>query len=363
MVGFIFVYWFFAGLDGFIVAYAISFSIYYITHDLYKGEDNWFINSFKIFIRGFTIIVLICLAIGLMVYFNLLDINVYASSLEDMNIGANTVDNSANTNKDSYKLKIEMEVDKKVADGVGSSAQELLVKALEGSFGKMASNAGAGAAAGAVGSAVIKSKLPPVAKLVMLGGATIVTAGSVKIGTAIGEAIVENRRVTTAELYKNDPDRIPSPDKTFISSLLDKGEISSPLQDLLNAQFYINILLFVLIFLFIFVLFNKLFSNYTSSWIIRTMSNKTIDTNKAKRFFNFTAQLSLKYFYFIFIILTLNIFLLLFLSFTINIELMEHLDDYIRVHNDIYKNSLIGASLKCSGVFNKQKLTKPQSMV
>jgi hypothetical protein len=161
--------------------------------------------------------------------------------------------------------------------------------------------------------------------------------------------------------YKNEPERAPSPGEGFISSLVDTGDISSPLQDLLNAQIKISFLLFVSILLAIILLFYKLFSNYSSTpvsmFLTRILPNNSLNSNKGQRFIKFTGQLSHKYFYFIFIILTLNIIFLLFLNFSISYELLDNLDEYIRIHNDIYKNILLGciSSVKYNGLFNRKR--------
>lgn len=71
------------------------------------------------------------------------------------------------------------------------------------------------------------------------------------------------------------------------------------------------------------------------------MPNNYLKSNKGHKFIKFTGQLSHKYFNFIFIILTLNIIFLLFLNFSISCELLDSLDEYIRIHNDIYKNIIL----------------------
>src|SRR5258706_868244 len=276
---FIFIYFLFAGVDQFIVAFAISFGSYSFLHDIYTGKGHWYIDNIRIFIRIISYIICFCLVICLFVYLTM-DI-VYASTIEDIANSCNTgINNTPATqegintpiseipekeDKDTYKFS--MEVDKKVANAVGEILRENISKVIDTGLSKIATGAGVGAAVGAVGAAVVKSNLPIGPKMGMLAACGALTAASVKVGMDVGTAIIEKRIRTDEELIKNDPDRAPSPGEGFISSLLDTGEISSPLQDLLNAQIKISILLFVSILLAIILLFYKLFSNYSSSQV------------------------------------------------------------------------------------------------
>jgi len=274
---FIFIYFLFAGVDQFIVAFAISFGSYSFLHDVYIGKGHWYIDNIRIFIRKISYIICFCLVICLFVYLTM-DI-VYASSIEDIANSCNTGENSTpatqegintpNTPekevKDTYKFS--MEVDKKVANAVGDILRENISKVIDTGLSKIATGAGVGAAVGAVGAAVVKSNLPIGPKLGMLAACGAITAASVKVGMDVGTAIIEKRVRTDEVLIKNDPDRAHSPGEWFISSLLDTGDISSPLQDLLNAQIKISILLFLSILLAIILLFYKLFSNYSYPYL------------------------------------------------------------------------------------------------
>jgi hypothetical protein len=281
-------------VDQFIVAFAISFGSYSFLHDVYIGKGHWYIDNIRIFIRKISYIICFCLVICLFVYLTM-DI-VYASTIEDIANSCNTGENSTpatqegintpNTpvatqeDKDTYKFS--MEVDKKVANAVGEILRENISKGIDTGLSKIATGAGVGAAVGAVGAAVVKSNLPIGPKLGMLAACGAITAASVKVGMDVGTAIIEKRvrtvpplpmagtRSEGEELIKNDPDRalgVADPGEGFINSFLDTGDISSPLQDLLNAQIKISILLFVSILLAIILLFYKLFSNYSSSQI------------------------------------------------------------------------------------------------
>jgi len=272
------------GGDLFLLAFALSFCLgwkffnYYYFSILYNfvKENFGLISS----------IIWICFVICLVVYLSL--DTVYASTIEGISNNCNTGENSTCDNintpnthnnhntpntqntqvpvdKETYKFS--MEVDKKVGDAVGEVLRENISKAIDTGLSKIAAGAGIGAAAGAVGAAVVKSNLPLGPKIGMLAACSAVTAASVKVGMDIGTAITEKRVRTEQELIKIDLDRAPSPVEGFISSLMDTGDISSPLQDLLNAQVKISILLFVSILLAIIIVIYKIFSYYSSSQV------------------------------------------------------------------------------------------------
>src|SRR5258705_2327029 len=261
----IFIYSLFVGVDKFIVAIAISFGSYSFLHDVYIGNGHWDIDKIKIFIRKISFIIWICLVICLFVYLTM-DI-VYASSIEDIANSCNTTVNNTQASEDKDTYKCSMEVDKKVANAVGEILRANISKGIDTGLSQIATRAGIAAAVGAVGAAVVKSNLPIGPKLGMLAACGAITAASVKVGMDVGTAIIEKRVRTDEELIKNDVEIGDSPGEGFISSLLDTGEISSPLQDLLNAQIKISLLLFVSILLAIILLFYKLFSNYSSSQV------------------------------------------------------------------------------------------------
>src|SRR5260221_768330 len=229
---FIFIYFLFAGVDQFIVAFAISFGSYSFLHDIYTGKGHWYIDNIRIFIRIISYIICFCLVICLFVYLTM-DI-VYASTIEDIANSCNTgINNTPATqegintpiseipekeDKDTYKFS--MEVDKKVANAVGEILRESISKVIDTGLSKIATGAGVGAAVGAVGAAVVKSNLPIGPKMGMLAACGAITAASVKVGMDVGTAIIEKRIRTDEELIKNDPDRAPSPGEGFNNILL-----------------------------------------------------------------------------------------------------------------------------------------------
>lgn len=154
--------------------------------------------------------------------------------------GNNNSNNNNSDNKDKYKGNVGFEVNKELADNVLEVVKDGVIKAIDKGIEKVASTAAVGTAVGSVAAAVIKSNLPPVQKLGMLVGASAATAAGTQLGLKIVEVAIKNKIENDNIINKSDPDRIPSPDQTFISSLLDKSEITSPLEDLLNIQTSIN---------------------------------------------------------------------------------------------------------------------------
>ncbi len=153
-------------------------------------------------------------------------------------------------------------------------------------------------------------------------------------------AILKNKVKNDRIGNKLTPDSIPSPtDNTFISSLLEKGELQSPLQELLNIQILLQVYLIIVILLLFVLMFNKFFANYSLFKFISKYTNKDSKINKVVNDF------VEKYFIFMFIFLTLLGVYLVFLNLLISCEVTYRLDDYIRVHNDIFKNSLLVISL------------------
>lgn len=356
-------YAWFMGLDFFIFAYAIAFITFYSREEFRIGIGlvNWWWLALSVLIVAFLIFWLFCFIKIAFTYFEGFELLMHATTGDDgssyvqraFNIAFMEDDSGAksaitegksaisNTDaKEGYKIKLELEVDKTTGDSIKKTVTNVALKTIEKFGMELASNAGIGTAVGAVGAAILKSNLPPMQKLAMLGGSSAITAAGLKLGTNSAEALII---ATGATAYRDiEADQIPSPVDPFINSFLDKSELSSPLQVLLEVQFYISILLFCLIVLFLYLLFTKLFSKYTSATVqnivIKNMDQRSMNTNNAKSFFNFTGKMSDKFFYFMFILLTLNIIFLIFLSFVISFELTTNLDIYLKSHNEYYKN-------------------------
>ncbi len=127
---------------------------------------------------------------------------------------------------------------------------------------------GAAAAGGAAAGAMIKSSgLPAHAKILAAGATAATVSGGVIVGKAVAESIKNNFNISEAikehKYAHTDIERVPSPDSTFINSVLEDSEQSIPLIDLLLNLVSINILELLLIIVLIFILFYKSINNFT----------------------------------------------------------------------------------------------------
>jgi competence protein ComGC len=92
----------------------------------------------------------------------------------------------------------------------------------------------------------------------------MVGTGSVKLGLAAGDSILAHvnfREAIQNNTYSNpNPQRVPSPDMTFISSKIEIGDLNSPLERLLQNQFEFSVLL-ILVLIIISILLIYIFIN------------------------------------------------------------------------------------------------------
>jgi len=102
---------------------------------------------------------------------------------------------------------------------------------------------------GAIGAAIVNNTggmpLGPRAGLV-LGGALLGAASGV-VGHAITKQAGIKDMIKNSKHSNPDPDSIPSPGGTHIHSMIENGELNSPLEVLLLSQFKINILILLVI--------------------------------------------------------------------------------------------------------------------
>jgi hypothetical protein len=257
---------------------------------------------------------------------------------------------SISITKDSkyYNLKI----DKDIADKGFKTIGTAITKGLE----SWAPHAGAGTAAGAIGTGVFKAtaSLPPLQRLGTIGAATLVGGAAAKVGIDLGTTITKH----SESAIKNSPhadtniDRIPSPDNDFnINSMLEYGETGdfSPLFILIRSELFIDILILILIISFLVLIFNKYILTYNLEWISNLISKKSkrlhdwlISTN-IKNKSNFYNN---KLFFILFIINSLLLIYMLFLKIYITSVLFVNLDEYAIEHINITKSSLLLLSLK-----------------
>jgi len=194
---------------------------------------------------------------------------------------------------------------------------------------------GAASAAGTAANAVIKnSNLPFLPKLALTGITAAVVGASTKIGIATADSLLKNKAqnesiTPSGENISNTGDEIQSPVNDFIHSVLENGDMLTPLEELLRCQLGLNVLMLVKIFILIAILYNKLFLNSGFS-IIRKyfkLPDRFISlSNKMSNFNN-------KFFYILFIVNSLALIFDILLSIYITGELNTNLQEYIDVYN------------------------------
>jgi len=200
-------------------------------------------------------------------------------------------------------------------------------------------NLGAASAAGTAASAVIKnSNLPTLPKLALSGAAAAVVGASTKIGIATGDALLKNKisnESITNKNISNTGDEIQSPVNDFINSVLENGDMLTPLEELLRCQLGLNVLMLAKIFILIAILYNKLFISSGFSIFNKYLYPKL--GVRLKSFSNKMSSFNNRFFYILFIIISLALIFDILLSIYITGELNTNLQEYINVYNNMKK--------------------------
>jgi hypothetical protein len=341
---------------GFMLGFVLSGLISFFVLDKFNYSENLIIRLLQ---KAVYLSILIIL--GIFIYFIVvifLDLipTIDCSSIEDSvkisSTSSNNVNNASaikevisviestvtDPNKSTYEFKVDKEVVNKVIKGTMSTVNTIVNTVLP--------NVGAGAAAGTVGAAVVKAtaNAPLGGKLLAIGASTGVTALATQTGLNIGASITKNLDLNY--LVKNSPhvtssDRVPSPDPFFVPSVLESSEIESPLEVLLSSQLTLNILIWVLLFSFLYLLFSTyvlrgnivLISNLFNKYMPITFNNFL---NKAiQRVSSINSFASDKLIFTLFIINMFLLIILLSLNTYVSIELVNNIESYVRVYNNL----------------------------
>jgi hypothetical protein len=341
---------------GFILGFVLSGLISFFVLDKFNYSENLIIRLLQ---KAVYLSILIIL--GIFIYFIFaifLDLipTIDCSSIEDSvkisSTSSNNVNNASaikevisviestvtDPNKSTYEFKVDKEAVDKVIKGTMSTVNTIVNTVLP--------NVGAGAAAGTVGAAVVKAtaNAPLGGKLLAIGASTGVTALATQTGLNIGAAMTKNLDLNY--LVKNSPhvtssDRVPSPDPFFVPSVLESSEIESPLEVLLSSQLTLNILIWVLLFSFLYLLFSTyvlrgnivLISNLFNKYMPITFNNFL---NKAiQRVSSINSFASNKLIFTLFIINMFLLIILLSLNTYVSIDLVNNIESYVRVYNNI----------------------------
>jgi len=201
----------------------------------------------------------------------------------------------------------------------------------------IAPHLGAGtAAAGAVAAVIKNSNLPILPKLALTGATAAIAAGGTRIGLVGADALLRsNASKESIEIVPDTLNEPQSPVNDFIHSVLEKGDMLTPLEELLKCQLGLNVLMLVEIFILIMIIYNKLFINSSFS-----IFNKYLYPKLGDRFKSFSHKINSfndRFFYIIFIINCLFLIFAILFSFIIIGSLNTNLQDYIDVYNQIKK--------------------------
>ena len=317
-----------------IFSFLISFVISNFILNKFKYSENIyirFIQKFIIYNIIFTFVIIF--AFYFLSLFNLIP-TIYSSSGDEFINNKIIEDNTINkdkdilkvtnetdaTNKDYYSFKISKNLVNNTLQNVNLASQTI--------FNNIVPNLGSGSAAGAAAAATIKATngLPPLQRAGLVSGASLLTATSTNLGINIGNVLSKN--INIKETIKNsshansNPDRIPSPEPSFINSTLENtiGEITSPLQDLLMYSFALDIITLLFNLIILLIIFNRYIYSFNLNFInfiitkyisikIKNWYNKHLNTN-----IDDNNKFVLFMFIFNSIFLVLVIFLKIFLS-------------------------------------------------
>lgn len=162
-----------------------------------------------------------------------------------------------------------------------STAVNTIATAIQNVGGPVLTNAGAGTAAGAVGTAVFQgtTSLPPVTRGAVVAGSVLVSAAAAKVGIDLGTAISQH----TGSAIKNSPhadtniDRIPSPEQFPNHSVIENTESidTSLLYTLVRSDFILTLLISVLILSFLVLIFNRYVLRYNVEVISKFFSKRS----------------------------------------------------------------------------------------
>jgi len=212
-------------------------------------KSNYFINFLKYFILSIIIFIII------LVISNFINVDyfIYCDGDDEITSSANQVNIVVESDNYYHIKKDSINVDK---------GMDIINQTLNKNFDKLVSNIGAATAAGSAASTILKTDLPPLQQISLAGASAAIVGASTKIGISVGEAIVKNNILNSGSDSKTPiENETPSPYTSFVSSVLDKSEIITPLEELLISQFLLNILILFLVIIFMVLLFNKLFIN------------------------------------------------------------------------------------------------------
>ena len=240
--------------------------------------------------------------------------------------------------KEYYNLKLSKELVDKCLNNMADTSKVIVDKIIP--------QLGVGIVIGAATSAGVKTTvgMPLAQRLITVGTTTAVSAIGVKVGLWVGKAITNNMGIEKDIKYsphaEPNPDRIPSPDMSFINSPLERNELTSPLQELLLYSFVLDVSTLILFLIIILILLNKYIIKFNKI-IFNSIIKKYFPikfSNWVNQKFNTSIEFSNKFVIYISIYNCFFIFLFILLKIFITSELLVNIDSYVTVYNYLFSN-------------------------
>jgi hypothetical protein len=182
-------------------------------------------------------------------------------------------------NEEVYNISIE----KGLLEKIGK-LEEFITQFMVGIINQI----GPATAGGAIGAKALKitslAKMPWGARLLAVGASSITGVASVKIGLHAGESILThvNFKEALKQSRYGDPtiNRVPSPDMTLIHSSIESGDFNSPLENVLECQFEINVLLILVLIILSFIMMYNFLNNKSKDKVykIKEINSNTLNT-------------------------------------------------------------------------------------
>lgn len=337
-----------------VFSFLISFSFCFFVLDNFNYSENKYLRIMQRFFFLNILIIFLSVLIFYLFYHLSIFTTIYCSGEENTTLylleTLNKNKEISSQMQDVAKIVTDskyyhIQIDKESFNTATGNALEIAKIAIENAV----PNIGAGAAAGAVGSAVIKASanLPLLNRLAVLGLTTATTAVATSVGINVASAIVKSSNLkaeittklnsqSTVSATSESQVEQAGPKDNYFNSPLESGDSISPLQDLLLSSLLLDIitlLLLIIVFIFIFNryilsfnlnIINKIFNKYRLSITIRNWFNNKLNTS---------ANFNNKFLLCMFIFCTLLLVCILFLKIFISSELFMNINSHIEVHN------------------------------
>jgi len=376
------IYYMFESYITFIITFYISFLVSLYLSDNFKYSNLYIIRlNQKFAINIITIIVSIIVVFYIMDYFDIINhilceendsVDISSSNSDISNNSSNKSSNKSSSDyplpsqpplalakdgealeagiKDNYVKKEDVIVtSKEVLDKVGDVVTNIVKDAVGPFIENITTAAGAGSAGGVIGGKIISS-MPAGSSIthkVFAGaGAAALTAagvaGAIKtVNTAFTNKSTKDSISSNINISE---ERSPSPLETFIHSVLEPYDITSPLETLLDCQIFFIALSLLCILCIIMILGIWLFNKYNIN-IIKYIIGTRLGNKLMGKIVNikFIKNMNNKFFISMIVIYTILLIFCLIFQIFIGVELRLKLDDYIEVHKHMKNpNHLFG---------------------